>query len=421
MRGARTIPWLKAVGDAEALGLFSLGVEGRIASSFATLSPALARVDVATMKGQTTPDGRAARIQAALERISRWMNAHGAPLLVENLAPGAAAEQLAQAEAEFEVAVPGDLRALWSLHNGQREEGNGFIEAYNLLSLQWAVAQQETVLMCIEFARESPDKWHMTGGTVEELRSDHWLPFAAQESDSLVVHGVTGRVFVCAHDDAPRLLAPSLAEWLERYASRVAADDYAVEEGFGDYYLELRDREAERRKQDRKEREAEHERFRRETPLLDQFRKALAKKDEERCVEVLKDALDREDTEAFHAAVALLFRSKPKPEFAAGALRPVLSAVVLDPDQWVDVAIGGASRGNNAIRDVAISRCGGASVDRLKQLERAVTAAAEPEHKLLEDVLQRVRANLPGDTAAQADSPPGNWLSRLFGKRPPRG
>jgi cell wall assembly regulator SMI1 len=140
----------------------------------------------------TTPGGRAATIQAAFERVSRWMNAHGAPLLVENLAPGATAEQLAQAEARFGVAVPGDLRALWSLHNGQREEGNGFIEAYNLLSLQWAVAQQETVLMCIEFARESPDKWHMTGGTVEELRSDHWLPFAAQESDSLVVHGVTG-------------------------------------------------------------------------------------------------------------------------------------------------------------------------------------------------------------------------------------
>jgi cell wall assembly regulator SMI1 len=64
------------------------------------------------------------------------MTAHDAPLLVENLAPGAAPERLAHAEAEFGVALLDDLRALWSLHDGQREAGNGFIEAYNLLSVE---------------------------------------------------------------------------------------------------------------------------------------------------------------------------------------------------------------------------------------------------------------------------------------------
>jgi len=359
-------------------------------------------------------------MREALERISRWMNAHGAPLLAENLAPGVTPERLAQAEAEFGIALPDDLRTLWSLHNGQREEGNGFVEAYNLLSIEWAVAQQETVLMCIEFARESPDQWPATGGAMDELRSNHWLPFAAQDSDSLVVHGITGRVFACDHDDSPKLLAPSLAEWLEQYASRVDADDYAVEEGFGDYYLQLRDREAERRNQERAEREAEHDRFRRETPLLDQFRKALANKDEDRCIEVLKDALDRDDTEAFHAAIALLFTSNPEPKFAAGALRPLLNAVVLNPDQWVDVAIGGALLGNNAIRDVAVARCAGVSVNRLKQLAAAVIAADEPERKVLDDVLQRVRTKAPANTTAQADAAASNWLSRLFGKRPPK-
>lgn len=366
-------------------------------------------------------DRRSDRIKAALERISRWMNGQGAPLLVENLAPGATEERLAQAEAEFGIALPNDLRALWSLHDGQREEGNGFIEAYNLLSVQWAVAQQESVLMCIEFARESPDQWPETGGTMDELRSNHWLPFAAQDSDSLVVHGVTGRVFACDHDDSPKLLTPSLAEWLEQYASRVEADDYAVEEGFGDYYLQLRDREAERRNQERAEREAEHERFRRETPLLDQFRKGLADKDEDRCTDVLKDALDRDDVNAFQAAIALLFSPEAEPKFVAGTLRPLLSTVVLDPDRWVDVAIGGALLGNNAIRDVAISHCTSVSVDRLKRLAAAVTGAAEPERKALEDVLQMVRAKTPADTTTQADSPPGNWLSRLFGKRTPKG
>jgi len=182
-------------------------------------------------------------IRLAIERISRWMNEHGAPLLVENLAPAASAERLAEAEAEFGMAFPSDLRAMWSLHDGQREEGNGFIEAYNLLSVQWALAERETVLMGIEFARESPDWWEDSGGTTEELHSNQWLPFAAQDSDSLVVHGLTGRVFQCDHDDSPKLLAPSLGEWFLRYADRVEANDYAVEEGFGDYYLSLRDRE----------------------------------------------------------------------------------------------------------------------------------------------------------------------------------
>jgi cell wall assembly regulator SMI1 len=93
------------------------------------------------------------------------MNDHGAPLLVANLAPGASPEAIAEGEAGFGVVLPPDLRELWALHDGQIEEGNGFVESYNLLSLKWALAQQETVLMCIEFARESPQWWKDSGGT----------------------------------------------------------------------------------------------------------------------------------------------------------------------------------------------------------------------------------------------------------------
>jgi hypothetical protein len=332
------------------------------------------------------------RIRAAFERISRWMNGHGAPLLVENLAPGATPERLAQAETDFGVALPPDLRALWSLHDGQREEGNGFIEAYNLLSVPWAIAQQETVLLCIEFARESPELWADSGGTMEELESDHWLPFAAQDSDSLVVHGVTGRVFRCDHDDSPKLLAPSLGQWLDAYAGRVEADDYEVSDGFGDYYLELRDREAELREQEHARRQAEHERMRRETPLSEQLRKAIADRDERRGSEVLRDLLDRGDGDAFTSAVTLLFAGDLDARFVAGALRPLLSAVTLTPDQWVEVAIGGALLGNNAIRDVALARAAGLSAARLRRLERAAAAASPDERDALEGVLQGLRA-----------------------------
>jgi cell wall assembly regulator SMI1 len=345
------------------------------------------------MAENQNPEG----IRRSIERISCWMNEHGAPLLVENLAPGASAERLAQAETELGMSLPSDLRALWSLHDGQREEGNGFVEAYNLLSVQGALAERETVLMGIEFARESPDWWKDSGGTTEELHSNHWLPFAAQDSDALVVHALTGRVFQCDHDDSPKLLASSLGEWFQRYADRVEADDYAAEEGFGDYYLSPRDREAERRDAERAQRQAEHDRMRRETPLLDQFHKAIAKADEDRCIEVLKDALERDDKNAFNSAVALLFTGNLEPRFVAGALRPLLNAVTLTPDQWVDVAAGGALLENNAIRDVAISRATGLSITRLNRLEKAAAGASSSERDALDGVLQRLRAKRPSD------------------------
>lgn len=127
--------------------------------------------------------------------------------------------------------------------------------------------------------------------------------------------------------------------------------------------------------------------------------------------------MDRNETEALEAATAQLFGSNAGPRFVAGVLRPLLKVVTLDPDQWVDVAIGGALLGNNAIRDVAISHCTGVSADRLKQLAAAVTGAATTDRAALDDVLQRVRAKVPADTTAQAEASRGNWLSRLFGKR----
>ena len=328
--------------------------------------------------------------RAAFERIAAWMNAHGAPLLVENLAPGATREQLELAETK--LAIPPQLRALWSVHDGQREDHNGFVEAFNLLSIERAIDQHKTVRALLAMEREHPGSAY----TADELASDAWIPFAGQDSDSLVVHGVSGRVFELMHDDSPQLLATSLAEWIERYAARVEADDYSVEEGFGDYYLQLRDRERERREQQSADRKAERARYRRETPLLEQFASALEQRDADRCLEVLKDA--RDDRAAFDAAVAQLFATNPEPAFAAAALRPSLDHVTLTPDQWLDVAIGGAVLENNAIRNFATKRAAGASDERVARL----VSSAKKDRRLA-PVLADVRPSSR------------SWLSRLFG------
>ena len=338
--------------------------------------------------------------RGAFERICAWMNAHGAPLLVENLAPGATRARLDQAEAELGIALPPQLRSLWSVHDGQHDEQNGFVEGYDLLAIRRAVAEHATVRQLLEMERERPDK--DAAYTADELASDAWIPFAARDSDSLVVHGISGRVFEYLRGESPKLLAPSLAEWMERYAARVEADDYSVEDGFGDYYLQLRDREGERRALEVANRKADRERYRGETPLLEQFAIALEQRDADRSLEVLKDALAR-DRAAFDAAVARLFATNPEPEFAAAALRPSLDHVTLTPDQWLDVAIGGALLENNAIRNFATKRSTGASDVRIARLASSVKAAKAPRRALLARVLDDVR------------KPRGSWLSRLLG------
>ncbi|CAN5891875.1 hypothetical protein BH11MYX2_BH11MYX2_33850 [soil metagenome] len=52
------------------------------------------------------------RLATAFEQIATWMAGNGASLLVENLAPGASAEDIAETEADLGFALPADLRAV---------------------------------------------------------------------------------------------------------------------------------------------------------------------------------------------------------------------------------------------------------------------------------------------------------------------
>ena len=159
--------------------------------------------------GERSVDG----IRAAVGRICRWMDAHGAPLLVENLAPGATPGRLAQAEIEAATALPEDLRTLWSLHDGQREEGNGFIESYDLLSVEGALAQQETVLMCIGFAREAP---HCTGVSADRLKQLAAAVTGAATTDRAALDDVLQRVRAKMPADTTAQAEASRDNWLSR-------------------------------------------------------------------------------------------------------------------------------------------------------------------------------------------------------------
>jgi hypothetical protein len=55
------------------------------------------------------------RIASAIERIKTWMRAHGARVLVDNLADSLSAERLDKLQGELGVPLPDDLRVLWSI------------------------------------------------------------------------------------------------------------------------------------------------------------------------------------------------------------------------------------------------------------------------------------------------------------------
>ncbi len=330
------------------------------------------------------------RQREAFDRIIGWMRAHGASVLAENLAEGASAGRLEEAERAAGFPLPPELRTLWTLHDGQKEEMNGFVEWLDLFDTQRAVAERETVLMFVGFLRQSPELRKDAGLTPEELASDRWVPFAGRDSESLVVSAVSGRVFDCGKDAPPlHVLASSVTEWLERYARRVVADDFSVEEGFGDCYLSERDRAAEAREAERTRRNDERERYRAQTPLLTQLADAVRKQDGDDCQRVLERAHAKGPV-PFAEAMAALLASDAEEDVVATALRPLLSALTLTPDQWVRVAAGGARLDNNAVVDAAVAKAAGCSTQALERFGASIVRAPEYQHARMRAVLQRL-------------------------------
>jgi hypothetical protein len=184
-------------------------------------------------------------LREAVRRIAQWMRANEAAVLADNLAPGATDVELQAIEARFGYPLPPELRALWAMHHGQLAEFNGFLTSRDLLNATRALDELDTVRPALESLREADD-WATSGLTREELDSNEWVPFGGRDSDLLIIHARTSRVFACLKDWPPvQLKAPSLTTWFADFAARVEADDYAVEEGFGDCYLSLRDRKRE--------------------------------------------------------------------------------------------------------------------------------------------------------------------------------
>jgi cell wall assembly regulator SMI1 len=189
---------------------------------------------------------RAPNDQASLvdsfRRLTAWMKANGAPLLAENLAPGAKPVSLVKLEGKLGFKVPPGLRALWLMHDGQRKALNGFVGPLQLLPVAWVLNERVRTAKVLAKVRVLPHAVTKAAGlTKDEVQSDAWLPIAARDDASLLVHATTGRVFAAslAQDAEPplQLIAESVPKWLAAYADSVEAGEFEVAPGFGDYHL----------------------------------------------------------------------------------------------------------------------------------------------------------------------------------------
>jgi cell wall assembly regulator SMI1 len=181
-------------------------------------------------------------IKTSIEHAKRWMIDHGAKVIVDNLAPGCDPGAVDALERDLGFALPSQLRELWSLHNGQHQELDGFLDSYDLFSIEQVPRERDRVLRLfvrwlLECKESDPRMWKAAALQPAEA-DERWVPFAGRDNDYLIIHAETGRVFHAGKDAPPLWLgAGSLLDWLESYVADMASGRASIEEGFGTCYV----------------------------------------------------------------------------------------------------------------------------------------------------------------------------------------
>jgi cell wall assembly regulator SMI1 len=179
----------------------------------------------ATMS-QASPPADRASIAELLARLERWLTQHR-PRYAKGLRPGASPEVLDSLQAQLGVAVPPDLRALLSWHNGQSDDFIGcFVESWSLMNTEQILAARRELL--------EPSSGFQAA----------WLPFLDDDGGNYVALDTRQspapvREFWAGKADQPTV-APSLTAWLADFVSAVERGEYQEDPERG-YFLRNRE------------------------------------------------------------------------------------------------------------------------------------------------------------------------------------
>lgn len=154
--------------------------------------------------------------------------------------PGASEAQIAAAEAHLGCVFPPELRALYRLHNGQKQGGGLFFD-WPFLSLEEMQKEWDSWRDLEGYYQDlfSTDAISVPRGWIREVYTSRgWLPFSKDYGGNALAvdlepgpQGQRGQVIVCGRDyDIKQVLAPDLASFFQYFVSQIEQGAYDISE-----------------------------------------------------------------------------------------------------------------------------------------------------------------------------------------------
>lgn len=185
-------------------------------------------------------------INDSWNRIAAWIDGR-VPDLKTGFAAGANQEQLDSAASAMNAQLPSDFRELYMILDGVTEGGlfpshDEWDEmAYGLMSLEQVVADWQMLAELVE----SGDFEDCTPSSETGVQNDwwnlNWIPFADNGGGDYFCldlapteQGEYGQVITHSHETGEhKILANSLAEYLQGLADRLDANEFEYDEDYG--------------------------------------------------------------------------------------------------------------------------------------------------------------------------------------------
>jgi cell wall assembly regulator SMI1 len=192
-----------------------------------------------------------ARVSEAWGRIERWLEAN-APAALEHLGGPASPRDLETLEKTVGFQLPDEVKAIYSVHNGESGEGSGMLGGWDaFLPLPHVMANWRLyadLASQLGGQEDTPDRWRSSvedgiifiKGPVKPLiGSPRWIPITNMNGDVVrfldfdpASGGAPGQVIEvdpegCMH----QVVASSFLEFLEQHAGALERGDYTVVEG----------------------------------------------------------------------------------------------------------------------------------------------------------------------------------------------
>lgn len=177
-------------------------------------------------------------MQIIWRQIESWLQAH-VPTILDDLLPGATDKEIQAAEKLFGVQFPDDVKASYSVHNGQQGQAAPLMGDWQLLSLediasQWKIMQDLVAAGKFDNVSSTP-----IGPVRADWWNPKWIPIAYNGAGDLYCldldpapKGNIGQIITFWHmDDKRERIAKSYQAWLQGFADDLDKGKYKVKDG----------------------------------------------------------------------------------------------------------------------------------------------------------------------------------------------